>query len=1511
MRCVRTSFGIPTLFAWGAVVSTAVLALLATAVLLAPGAAQARDECGTWSSSATSHTCSDAAYASGIRYDAADGWGNGIAGDITLTVTGGSATAISSAAAAASNSWGSGIVLRTAHHATDTRTVALTVGSGSNAVRITQTTGTLNAGFDNTGVVIHHRAAGASPTKVTLGSGVDIGTMAAPMKRSGVHVLVERADNTADHTVTSAADIYSAGFGILVDPRGSGNVVVTNSGSIVNAAVTGGTTGNADGIRILDWTGTRGNERPATATTTVTNSGSISVSQAGGSGIRVDAEGLGLYKTVNRGTVSATSTASHGIFVDATHHWGAAGSKAVEIENTGAITTAGTSTHGIYVETYDGGNPQGRGDGNLAITNSGSISSANAALLVNSNAGDTTVKHTGGSLTSTADDGIRVQQGGTGAVTVESGADVTAENYGIRVLGGPTQAATTVTVAVAVGVTTRTNEPQVTIAAGTTTTTYATLGDVSVTHSGGDIEAETESGIWIQQAGADATVTSSADITAEKYGIFVLNNPALATVAIAAGVTTRTWSNTGAVSVTHSAGNIAAETESGIHARNSAGNADAVTVAVTGGSVSTEGQSKAAVAVLQRGTGDAVASVSSGAMLTSKHNAGIYATLSHAANAAGQVKVTQAGTIAARKGVYARAGRFSAAGETREAAAGPVIDIIWTGSFSHGTTASVAQNDEGRFLPTSVAHAVAIAQEVETEKAIRYGTAAGIEAQVLSWRQVMTQVAGGDDPGVVTDAAAMLAGADGPAIRAAFKAVLANGDLDTIPGASAIDTDGTTGLSDAEIDTYLTANQAVLRNVLAQGFSEAEKAVLQAVVTNTGLDAALDDADADFSDNYKTAVKAFLNRYNVGDIRVAMNGGSIASRGDGIRAYYATPNNKNGAIDVTIAAGTTVTGANAGIYVANAGMGTDDILKQTVTVHGTVTGGMDAAVHLAGGGRLTVGAMGKVHAGSSGRAILVNDPGRSEVVIHGEVRGGAGAMAAVDATGGGSLTVGRTGMVSANGAESAIRSDHGTARVDGTVTGGAGTGAALHLTGGGSLTVSGTGMVSAAGAKSAIRSDLPVTARVDGTVRGGTGADAAVHLPGGGSVTVGLTGRVDANGAKSAIRGDEPTEVEVELDGALTPETLNAARARVVGPLAGPGIKGVRFLETRDGETTGGSVGIPVDEDGALDGGELDRLLSPGPDQRGRQPGGGLATFDCDDAKDRRCGLYEALPSVLLAMNGLPTYAERMASSRDAAGGWARVESTRGAWKAESSTRPGVAYDHSRYGVRAGVDVAVGEKGRLGFSLHGLRGSAEMDGGTGEATLTGMGLGVHGTALFGDGFHLDAQAGATWYDVDLSSSGNGALGDGVKGLGYALGVEVGRRMPVEGGVFVTPRVGLVLSEVGLSEFSDSVGNVRPRVSVEDARSMTGRAGVGVEAPVGPGVLLYGSLDAVHEFSEETSTSVSDALLTSSAASTSVRVGVGGAFVLDENTSLRAAADYTAGGSDTNAWGGSLNLAVRF
>ena len=65
-----------------------------------------------------------------------------------------------------------------------------------------------------------------------------------------------------------------------------------------------------------------------------------------------------------------------------------------------------------------------------------------------------------------------------------------------------------------------------------------------------------------------------------------------------------------------------------------------------------------------------------------------------------------------------------------------------------------------------------------------------------------------------------------------------------------------------------------------------------------------------------------------------------------------------------------MTGGKAGIHVANAGMGADDILKQAVTVHGTVTGGADAAVHLTGGS-IAIGPTGSVKAEATASGVRI------------------------------------------------------------------------------------------------------------------------------------------------------------------------------------------------------------------------------------------------------------------------------------------------------------------------------------------------------------------------------------------------------------------------------------------------------------------------------------------------------------------------------------------------------------
>ena len=482
--------------------------------------------------------------------------------------------------------------------------------------------------------------------------------------------------------------------------------------------------------------------------------------------------------------------------------------------------------------------------------------------------------------------------------------------------------------------------------------------------------------------GGDVTITNEGDITASRFGIYL------------------DGSVPGAITITNTGGTVLGETESGILAQNMEGDAGDVTVSVTGGTVRSTGDSTSAIHARNRGTGNVIVDVTGG-RIVSRNNAGIFASLGDAPD--NQVKVTQGGTISGRTGVYAQVA-VSTTAETvtpREATAQPLIDIDWSGMFAAGTTAETAPNDEARFAPTDIGNAVALAQEVETEQIIRYGSAAGIEAQVMSWRDVMRAVAKGDDQEIADNAKQMelLSETDANSRRAAiiesFRAVLENDDLGTIPRVDDIETDGEPGLSDAEIAEYLGKDDVytrrLLRTVLARSFSDAEESVLRAVVTGdtAGLTALLNNMDAGFSEDYKTAVQALLNRYNVGNIDVDVNGGSIDSRGDGIRAYYATPHANNGAIAVTVAKGAEVTGAKAGIYVANAGMGEGNVRKQTVTVNGMVTGGEGVGVHMAGGGMVTVGETGRV--AGEGDAIR-SEAGDLSVSVAGAVEGDIRAM---------------------------------------------------------------------------------------------------------------------------------------------------------------------------------------------------------------------------------------------------------------------------------------------------------------------------------------------------------------------------------------------------------------------------------------------------------------------------------------------------------------------------------------
>ena len=1606
----RRGAGTPVSGALGAALAASLLA--AAALLLAPGEARAQFCLGATTASNSDVTCSAATYPVSIRSTIQSN------ANVTVRVPGGTGTG-GTATVITGSTFYAGINLLASDNS-QTGNYAIEVGT-SGAVSIVDDTGSGNA---SPGIRIRQHGSGTATVDVR--SQVTIGTSTSSrMRAHGIYVRSSGSGGAA--TITNAGTIYASYEGIDIQHDGAATTTVTHSGAI--DSLNHGIQAVTDGAGAL----------------MVTSSGNITVTNANQQGIRMRAQ--------KNGAMTLTATG-------------------------GTITTP---AQGIYMESQGTGTVTIRGTAASAPTQSGPT------------------------ITSSASHGIHVHKSGSSA----------------------------------------------------------TAGDVSITTTGGSITPATTGsfyGIYVQdRSGYSGTVTidNAADITASQRAIFVSRL------------------GSGAVSVTNRGGTVRSSASSAILAQNAASNNDTVSVSIMGGTVRTTATGVPAVWAGNRGAGDVSVTIAAGDMTTksaiSRNHAGIFAELGSYSGSP-QMTIEQNGAILGRKGVHAQAVQHSTDDPVvaRQAADQPVIDVDWTGTFSHGDDpderAMVSQDDNGRFSVTSAANVPAIARAAQASAATGglYDGAAGIEAQVMDWRAVATQVAQGDDPGAI-DRTAQLSAVPTGAIAAdnayveQFRALFGNQEL-AIASAiwTAVGGSGATSLADVtdpEIVTYLRVDNAgrrgLLRNLLSQGLSDKEQAVLAALSTgdSAGLTAALNDTEANFSNAYKTAVRALLNRYHVGNIDVAMTGGSIDSRGDGIRAYYATPNANNGAISVSVAAGTTVTGARAGIWVANAGLdvgadmtaGTDDdILKQSVIVDGMVTGGTDAAVHLVGGGRLTVGETGVLVAGAGRPAILVNDPGRSVIRIDGEVRGSAGADAAVDLSGGGSVTVGLNGRVRANGARRAIRGsddqaiavtlvttgmaryqedaeeahqrmegayrpenvaevrfgegrngvltgyflsvpvDAGTGMLDtsgldprpqpggpgtdpvpvepvpgdpvpgdpgtgdpsdpgtdpgspgtdtgmggvrvvftgeggddrrdtdgigvraryampgdgnggievtvpaganvtgsetgvyvenaglglmlerkytpgfargqnpdelvavtrgeganavplldqrvtvaGTVTGG--TDAAVHLNGGGAVIVMKGGRVLAGSSGIAIKVNDPGPALIyiDGEVRGGVGGAAAVDLPAGGSVVIDLNGNVDPNGADHAIRGGGTAATTVDVVVATAgmiasrQDAEEAANARWKGSLEDVG--NVRFREHRDGVFSGYGPTLPVDaETGMLDASGLPERDESEDDEDGRDPGMGLSCRMVEEEGDRRCRLYEALPSMLVAMNALPSYAERTSAARDGNGGWARVEASRGEWQAKTATMETtstpLAYDHRRNAVRAGVDFHAGESGRVGVSVHALGGKAEMSG-VGDVELDGMGGGLSATWLAGD-FYVDAQAAVTLYDVDVDSNIHGDLQKkDVYGAGYGLGVDVGRRMSV-GGMMVTPRAGVAWSKVDLDDFTDMDVFEGPRaeVSVEEADSVKGRVGVMVEAEMGSGETsgrLFASLDVEQEFSDETEVKVGGQMLKTEVRPTAVRVGLGGEFAVDEDVVVRGTAGFRTSGSGTSGYGGGLELQMRF
>ncbi len=228
---------------------------------------------------------------------------------------------------------------------------------------------------------------------------------------------------------------------------------------------------------------------------------------------------------------------------------------------------------------------------------------------------------------------------------------------------------------------------------------------------------------------------------------------------------------------------------------------------------------------------------------------------------------------------------------------------------------------------------------------------------------------------------------------------------------------------------------------------------------------------------------------------------------------------------------------------------------------------------------------------------------------------------------------------------------------------------------------------------------------------------------------------------------------------------------------------------------------------------------------------------------------YEDYPKVLLSLIKIPTLQQRVGNRYwndergnydvnpdgtaiiENSGIWGRIEGAHGRYEPSVSTS-GARYDADTWKMQAGLDglFVEDDRGKLIGGVMAHYGQAAADvmagGSSGDINADGYGLGATLTWYGIDGFYVDTQAQATWFDSDLSSSTLGRnLIDGNKGFGYAFSLEAGQRVAMDQKWTLIPQAQLIYSDIRFDGFTDSFGST---VSLSDGDSLRGRLGLAAE-----------------------------------------------------------------------------------
>ena len=432
------------------------------------------------------------------------------------------------------------------------------------------------------------------------------------------------------------------------------------------------------------------------------------------------------------------------------------------------------------------------------------------------------------------------------------------------------------------------------------------------------------------------------------------------------------------------------------------------------------------------------------------------------------------------------------------------------------------------------------------------------------------------------------------------------------------------------------------------------------------------------------------------------------------------------------------------------------------------------------------------------------------------------------------------------------------------------------------------------------------TVTVNGRVHGGTGDNAAgIFLAGGGRVIIGPMGTVGArSGIAIVADGDNivdgrtfPRKLHVQLlpDGRPVSDLLDGI-IRNDGGVTILAVTGTVLYDSMTGPT-----GL-----WALNGARDVTLVD----------GFSGLDFSSPDAFIYRYGpraaVYEALPGVMLRLNGHGNASTSPRQRSPDSPVWIRLDGARAVHKAGRAT-VGARYDVGRADLEIGLDVGLGEHLTGSISGRHVTGSAKVSAPTRGGTIdaTGYGLSI-GFAWQGSDYYGDGRLAATWFDVDAASDTRGVLVEGVDALAHSFDLEAGRRFRLDEERSLTARAWLHRSELAVDPFTDAV---HARVSVGEADRLTVGVGGLVETDVALSraeerLSLHGSFGLEQTLGEETSVLVSGEELRSDSTNARILLGAGGTYRRDRFT-LGCALRVHGLGSRDRDYGGFLDLRVAF